>query len=348
MTRRQAPAGERIKASPLARKRARQAGLSLSALAGSGPDGRIIARDIEAASEARQAVAASAEVESGRAADMVALQPVQAPRSWPLPHAESEAAGEMALIEATYERGSYVAIVHEEQGRLRAAQAMAGHAIPQHSVHTDVRLDDLYRALERMNAGPASAGARVLRLTVTDLLVKAMGLALHQVSAANVSYTRSAMLAHRRVDVAVLHVAQGEFVQGSGSPSGGSEEAGEERRVVDDADLKSLSEISAELAADARAGSLAAVIGGGVTTIVDLSQSGVSACDISVMPPQSSVLVLGRAERRPVVDAAGAITSAHIARLSLRVDARAITTGVATHLLTRVGTYLEDPMRMLV
>ena len=107
---------------------------------------------------------------------MVALQPVQAPRSWPLTHAESEAAGEMALIEATYERGSYVAIVHEEQGRLRAAQAMAGHAIPQHSVHTDVRLDDLYRALERMNAGPASAGARVLRLTVTDLLVKAMGL----------------------------------------------------------------------------------------------------------------------------------------------------------------------------
>lgn len=333
-------AHERIKASPLARKRARQLGVGLGGVAGSGPGGRIIARDVAAAAQdSRKAhsVPTASAVERSAA---VLLQPAVGPeRAWrSIEH--DEAAGEIALIESTYGPGSYVAIAHDDHARARAKQAHAAHLVPQQSLHADVRLDDVERALHRLNGGPLPGREGALQLTVRDLLVKAMGLALRQVQEANVSYTSAAMFAHRSVVVAVLSAPHAGQVGGYG------------RLVVTHADLKSLSEISAELCAsqDAARSTFAdtGAMAGGVTTVVDFSGSPVVASQIAVQPPQSSVLVLGRAEPRAVAGADGAIEFVHVARLSLGFDTRSIDLATAVRLLSQVAVYLDDPMRMLV
>lgn len=366
---RDARSRRRLKASPLARKRARAAGLALDELQGSGPAGRIIARDVAA----RQAAAGGADefiarTGSGGRTDAA---PVAAPVV-SLHYASEDKAGrrlthvgglltgaptgpptishgDIALAREAYAPGSYVARSHDPRWRMMLDRLEMAHAhVPQQTLHANVRFDDLDRALQRMNVGVHTSSRRVPSLSVSDVLVKAMGLALRQVPEANVSFTRSAMLHHGGADVAVA--LMGEAAE-DGDDWHRRLDLGIAAPVLAHADLKSLSEISQELQTlreMARSGHLdEPAVRGGVTTIYDLCGSVASGLETLVIPPQSSVLVMGAVEAKAlIVD--GAVSLHRCARLSLSVDQRAIDSRVAMRLLGVLKVYVEDPMRMLV
>lgn len=348
----------RIKASPFARKQARKAGVPLDELDGSGPGGRIIAKDVAAGATVANIArdAGKPAFDGGRSSGT----PVLAMR-----HPESEASenrqlayvttslsgarDDTALIRQAYAPGSYVARSHDPRRHTVLDRLSMAHThVPQITLHADVRLDELQHALQRMNSSRSVSGRRSYTLSASDVLVKAMGLALRNIEEANVSFTRSAMLYHGVVDVAVALLPD---IAGDFGPHQGDHDFEMVAPVVAHADLKSLSEISQEaqvLRDLARSGHLdPSEVRGGVTTIFDFSGSSISGCETLVMPPQSSVLVLGAAEAKAVV-IDGEVAVRPCASLSLTVDQRAIDTGVAIRLLTAVKAYVEDPMRMLV
>lgn len=376
--------GVRCKASPLARKRAREENIALLALEGSGPGGRIIARDV-ADYAARRAAGYVREDETlgrrgegaegldqlggyaagrdrrvgGDRTSAVALRPWHGDFD-DVSDYKSQQAGrdeEAALARQVYAPGSYVARPHGSRERSLVSQLdFARRSVPQMTLHADLRLGELERSLKRMNLGLGSVKGEPLSLCVSDVLVKAMGLALRQVPEANVSYTRSANLHHEGAAVAVALVAgavgdahgvddgQGDLQVAHGGP-------GLVLPVIAHADLKSLSEISREmlalreLAIDGRLPET--MPPGGVTTVYDFSDTGISGCETLVRPPQSSVLVLGAVQAKPVV-VDGAVVVEPVAQMSLGFDQRAYDMRVALRLIRVVTSYMEDPMRMLV
>ncbi|MEE8578674.1 MAG: 2-oxo acid dehydrogenase subunit E2, partial [Hyphomicrobium sp.] len=185
---------DRILASPLARRMAKQAGLDLASLQGSGPHGRIIKRDIEAAlgagrdgAPARQAVATVA----GRAFAAV-------------PALSDE------KILALYDKGTYEILPHDNMRKVIAERlTIATQTIPHFYLSVDCRLDDLMRARERMNAASPHEGPRAYKLSVNDFIIKAMALALQEVPAANATWTEGGMLRHRYSDVGVAVAVEG-------------------------------------------------------------------------------------------------------------------------------------------
>lgn len=363
------PPLRRILASPLARKRARAIGVALEDLDGSGPGGRIIARDVEAREAEERAADTVLQSEGSaraggrqRQTSVVAMRPLldddvesrsltfagmgHRETTYPTSQHGNEI-DDVSLAQRAYAPGSYVALAHDPRRQVVCDRVAMAHAVvPQLTLDTDVRVDEMVRALDRLNLG--GSGRSVLSLSVSDVLVKAMGLALRQVPEANVSFTRSAMLHHGVVDVAVGLLPNPQeasvCVEVGDDPS-------THAPVIAHADLKSLSEISDELQSLrelAWAGRLdSAACFGGVSTIFDFSRSIVTGCQTLVLPPQSSALVLGaRQARVHVVD--GAVSVYNCARLSLSVDQRAIDPRCALRLLGAVRAFLEDPMRMLV
>lgn len=353
-----APIRRRIKASPLARKRARAQGIALDELRGSGPGGRIIARDVAACEvvddSAGHTFQGTGAVGGLRETPVVAMrrsdnENVASRQLAPVGVSSTSARDEAMLAREAYAPGSYIARSHDPlRHALLDRLAMAHTHVPQLALHADVLFDELERALERMNRGLRTTGRRALSLKVSDILIKAMGLALRQVPEANASFTRSAMLYHGAANVAVALLPDL------------AESIDEDRKslafaavapVIAHADLKSLSEISEEVQAlreMAEAGNLdPSAICGGATTIYDLSRSVVSGCETLVMPPQSSVLAIGAAQAKAVV-ADGSVAVRACARMSLMVDQRAIDAPTAMRLLAAVKAYVEDPMSMLV
>ncbi len=375
----------RPKASPLARRRARAAGISLLVLTGSGPGGRILARDVAEYAAQVQAdgftatVAAGAHSEraydseqhecheqaqlSGRRGEdrssLVAFRPwlghIGAERGSGTPAAGHDEAA--ALAREIYAPGSYVTRAHGVRDL-----AVANHldltvrSVPQMTLHAEVRLGELEQSLKRMNVGVGSVHGEPLLLTVSDVLVKAMGLALRQVPQANVSYTRAAMLHHGGADVAVGLLGGDDIVAGryDGGPEdfrGVGARRGLVLPVIMHADLKPLSEISRELQSLRRLTDEGRLQGGmpngGVTTVYDFSDSGINGCEILVMPPQSSALVLGVVQAKAII-VDGAVMAEPVAQMSLSFDLRAFDMQVALRLMRVVSAYMEDPMRMLV
>ncbi len=360
----------RIKASPLARKRARAARILLHDMAGlgSGPGGRIIARDVaqfEASHEVGRFEAFGRSTFGGgdlehdygaglRDTSVVALRPWQsghddATSTWSLPAADEV---ETSLARQVYAPGSYAVQPHDSFARRAAAHLSdARRHVPQTTLRAEVRVRELHRSIERMNLGPGMGRVTApLALTVSDVLVKAMGLALRQVAEANVSYTPEAMLHHAGADVAVAILPDATNLL-DGGEDGRRGPLDMALPVIAHADFKSLSEISEELDAlrvMAREGRLErGVMAGGVTTIFDFTHVGVNGCETLVVPPQSSVLVLGAGEDKAVLND-GTVRLEPVAQLSLGFDQRAIGMGAAMRVLAVVRSYLEDPMRMLV
>ncbi len=348
----------RVKASPLARRRARAAGITLDDLQGSGPGGRVIARDVAAHAAIggpdRGAIGQSSAAGHSHDTTAVAMRRTDSADATrgQLAYIETAlplACDDAALARESYAPGSYVARSHDPRRRMFVDRLVMAHThVPQLTLHADVFLDEMERALKRMNHGHITLGPRALSLNICDVLVKAMGLALRQVPEANVSYTQAAILQHGAADVAVAMLPD---------TASEMEEIHKGRDfsmvapVIAHADLKSLSEISDEVEAlrtMVRSGNLEpAAIRGGVTTVFDLSGSAVSGCETLVIPPQSSVLVMGAADAKAVV-VDGSVVVRACARMSLSVDQRAIDARAAVRLLSAVKAYAEDPMRMLV
>lgn len=309
--------GPRIFASPLARRIAKDAGLALAAIKGSGPHGRIIERDVKAA---RAHAPAAPRVEEARAPSMPVLAP------------SDEA------IRQNYVPGSFEEIPHDLMRKTIARRLMqASRTIPHFMLNTDCALDALMSLRVAINeAAPKDKdGKPAYKISVNDFIVKALALALIRVPDANVTWTESAMLKHKQADVGVAVAIPGGLI----TP------------IVRAAETKTLSAISREikdLSARARARKLLPEdYQGGVTSVSNLGMYGIKSFSAIINPPQATILAVGEAEQRVIVKN-GEPAVATIMSVTLSCDHRAVDGVLGAQLLAAFKTLIEQPMGMLV
>ncbi len=342
---------KRIFASPLARRLARERGIELAALAGSGPHGRIVKADVERAQlapsrpEPEHIEAEAVELEPIGAEAQA--EPVEEPvemtaareggrREIAMRHEEPEALSDAKVL-ALYEPGSYQLVPHDTMRRFIAERlTLSKRTIPHFYLAIDCDIDALLAARTRLNALAPQEGPRAFKLSLNDFIIKALAMALQTVPAANATWTEGGLLRHRASDIAVAVALEG---GGLFTP------------VIRDAEIKSLSEISNEmrdLAARARSKRLAPhEYQGGVTTISNLGMYGIDRFDAVINPPQSSIMAVGRAEKRPVVKD-DALKIATMMSVTLSVDHRVIDGALGAELLAAFKAFIEDPVTMLV
>ncbi|WOJ89426.1 pyruvate dehydrogenase complex dihydrolipoamide acetyltransferase [Methylocapsa polymorpha] len=311
--------GERIFASPLARRIAKESGLDLAALKGSGPHGRIIERDVKAALTQPAAPSAARE---GREPS----PPVVAPSA------------SDDLIKSYFAQGSFEEVPHDAMRKAIARRLIeASQTIPHFYLSVDCRLDALLALREAINsAAPKNKdGAPAYKISVNDFIIKALALALIRVPDANVTWTSAAMLKHRRADIGVAVAIPGGLI----TP------------IVRAAESKTLSAISTEMkdfAARAKIRKLKPEeYEGGSAAVSNLGMLGVKNFSAIINPPQASILAVGAAERRVIVkDGAPAIAT--IMSVTLSTDHRAIDGALGAEFLAAFKDLIENPMGMLV
>jgi pyruvate dehydrogenase E2 component (dihydrolipoamide acetyltransferase) len=317
-------AGERIFASPLARRLAAEAKVDLARVAGSGPHGRIVQRDIEAAVK-------SGTAKAGAPAPSTAMTTASAAPATALaaPMADSK-------VLALYEEGSYEVLPHDGMRRIIAERlTQSKQTVPHFYLNLDCRLDQLLAARTRINAAAPKEGPRAFKLSVNDFIIKALALALQHVPAANATWTAAGMLRHRHSDVGVAVAVEG----GLFTP------------VIRHAELKTLGEISNEmkdLAERARKRRLAPhEYQGGTTSISNLGMYGIASFDAVINPPHATILAVGAGEKRPVVNG-DRIEVATVMSCTLSCDHRVVDGAIGAELLNAFRALIEDPVRMLV
>ena len=330
-------AAQRIFASPLARRLAREFGLDLASLNGSGPHGRIVKADIELA--ARETLRPAEPVETVDA-EPDAIEHAPETRRRELVRRETAQAARGlsdSQVLALYDPGSYEIVPHDTMRRFIAERlTLSKQTIPHFYLAIDCQLDALLAARTRLNAMAPQDGPRAFKLSLNDFIIKALAMALQTVPAANATWTERGLLRHRASDIAVAVALEG---------------GGLHTPVIRDAEIKSLSEISNEmrdLAARARSKRLAPhEYQGGSTTISNLGMYGIDRFDAVINPPQASIMAVGRAEKRPVVKD-DALKIATMMSVTLSVDHRVIDGALGAELLAAFKAYLEDPVTMLV
>jgi len=316
----------RIFASPLARRLARERGIDLAALTGSGPHGRIIKADVEHARPAAGAEAAEGVAEAPRRGELVKAPPPPAVRGLT-----------DKQIRAFYEPGTYEVVPLDTMRRAIAARlTLAQQTIPHFYLNIDCQLDALLSARERMNGMAPHDGPHAFKLSINDFIIKAMAMALQTVPDANATWTEEGLLRHRASDIAVAVALEG---------------GGLHTPIIRNAEVKSLSEISNEmrdLAARARSKRLAPhEYQGGSTTISNLGMYSIDSFDAVINPPQASILAVGRAEKKPIIKD-DAVKIATMMSATLSVDHRIIDGALGAELLGAFKAYIEDPVTMLV
>ncbi|GGE81100.1 pyruvate dehydrogenase complex dihydrolipoamide acetyltransferase [Sphingomonas prati] len=310
----QAAAGDRIKASPLARRLAESSGVDLASLTGSGPKGRIVKADVEAGPKAKPAAAAApaakpAEAKAAPAAPVAAAAPAAAPAGVP-----SETI-KLSNMRKTIAR--------------RLAESK--QTVPHFYLTVDCNLDALLKLRGELNAGLESRG---IKLSVNDLLIKALGVALVEVPDANVQFAGDTLIKFGRADVSMAVAIPGGLI----TP------------VITDVANKPLSKIASEakdVAARARDGKLAPEeYQGGTASISNLGMFGIKQFDAVINPPQAMILAVGAGEPRPyVVGKELAIATVMTATGSF--DHRAIDGAVGAQLMAAFKRLVEKPLGML-
>jgi len=304
--------GQRLAASPLARRLAKTAQIDIAAISGSGPHGRIVKRDIEAALK-------NGAVALATTSTSVATRP-------PVSSMSDD------KILALYEQDSYELKPHDNMRRTIATRLVeAKTTIPHFYLTIECQLDELLRARKRMNEGADGK----FKLSVNDFIIKALALALQAVPDANATWTEAGRLMHQRSDVGVAVAIEG----GLFTP------------IIRHADLKTLSEISNEikdLAARARNRRLAPhEYQGGTSSISNLGMYGIKSFDAVINPPHATILAVGAGvEQAVVID--GAINVATIMSCTLSCDHRVVDGALGADLLKAFKNYIEDPVRMLI
>jgi pyruvate dehydrogenase E2 component (dihydrolipoamide acetyltransferase) len=303
--------GERIKASPLARKLAQAQGIDLSTLTGSGPGGRIVRADLGSQAggfAAQPAPQAPASVPA--AAPAAAAAPAQ-PFSTDIPHE----AVKLSNMRKTIAR------------RLTEAK----REIPHIYLTVDVRLDALLKLRSELNAGLAG---RKIKLSVNDLLIKALAVALEAVPECNVSFTPDQLIMYKRSDISVAVSIPGGLI----TP------------IVTDAAAKSVSRISqeiAELAGRAKEGKLQPhEYQGGTASLSNMGMFGIKQFDAVINPPQSMILAVGAGEKRPWVDG-DELTVATVMSITGSFDHRAIDGADGARLMKTLKELIERPLGLV-
>ncbi|MFP7570828.1 pyruvate dehydrogenase complex dihydrolipoamide acetyltransferase [Marivita sp. S2033] len=306
---------DRIFASPLARRIAKDKGLDLSQIAGSGPRGRIVKADVENAVPQDKAPTAA---------------PAMSPAAPAAPKAQPVDASAIARM---YEGRTYTEVPLDGMRKTIAARLTeAKQTIPHFYLRRSVNLDALLSFRAQINTQLAS---RDVKLSVNDFLIKACALALQQVPAANAVWAGDRILQLEPSDVAVAVAIEG----GLFTP------------VLKDAHQKSLSALSGEmkdLAARARERKLAPhEYQGGSFAISNLGMFGIENFDAVINPPHGAILAVGAGIKKPVVNDDGAVAIATMMSMTLSVDHRVIDGALGAELLQVIVENLENPMAML-
>jgi pyruvate dehydrogenase E2 component (dihydrolipoamide acetyltransferase) len=308
----------RVFASPLARRMAKQAGIDLSALKGSGPNGRIVKADIEAAQLAPQptAPAAAAPVAAPAPAPSGALPPPPKPT---------------AVITAPH------TLVPNSSMRKIIARRLteAKQTVPHFYVAMDIELDAMLKLRADLNAKSAKDGPGAFKLSVNDLIIKAAAITLRRIPKVNSSYTEDNVVLYDDVDISVaVSIPDGLITP-----------------IIRKADQKGLAAISNEmkdLAVRARAGKLKPEeFQGGGFSISNMGMYGVSEFAAIINPPQSAILAVAAGTQRPVVKD-GALAVATVMTCTLSVDHRVVDGALGAEWLAEFKRVVEDPLSLML
>ncbi len=314
-----APAtGNRIFASPLAKRLARDAGIDVSRISGSGPHGRVIARDVADAKSGKGLKQAAATGSATTSSIAPALSDQQ--------------------VMSLFEEGSYEVVPHDNMRRTIAQRLTASmQTIPHFYLTIDCNIGKLLAAREEINAGAPKDkdGKPAYKLSVNDFVVKALAVALQRIPDANVSWTESGMLKHKHSDVGVAVAMPGGLI----TP------------IIRQAELKSLSIISNEMkdfAVRARNRKLKPhEYQGGTTAVSNLGMYGIKDFTAVINPPHATILAVGAGEERAIVRN-GKIEAAHIMSVTLSCDHRAVDGALGAELIGAFKALIENPVMMVV
>jgi pyruvate dehydrogenase E2 component (dihydrolipoamide acetyltransferase) len=313
----QANGHARIFSSPLARRLAKEAGIELSRINGSGPHGRVIARDVE-------------EARSGKGLKAPAAAPAGAPSIAPSMSDKQ--------IRALYEDGSYEVIPHDGMRRTIAQRLTASvQTIPHFYLTMDCNIGKLVEAREEINAAAPKDkdGKPAYKLSVNDFVIKALAIALQRIPNANVSWTDGGMLKHKHSDIGVAVAMPGGLI----TP------------IIRKAETKPISIISAEMkdfAARARARKLKPEeYQGGTTAVSNLGMYGIKDFTAVINPPHATILAVGTGEERAIVKH-GKIEVAQIMSVTMSCDHRAVDGALGAELIGAFKLLIENPVMMVV
>jgi pyruvate dehydrogenase E2 component (dihydrolipoamide acetyltransferase) len=302
--------GGRAIASPLARRIASQKGIELSALTGSGPNGRIVKADVENAQPGQAKAAPAAAASSSEAASA----PAPAPKHAQVPDIPHEAS-KLSNMRKTIAR------------RLTESKQQVPHIY----LTVDIRLDALLKLRGELNAGLESRG---VKLSVNDMLIKALGVSLMAVPKCNVMFTPDQLISFKRADISVAV----------------STPAGLITPIVSEADTRSLSSISTtmkDLASRARDNKLQPhEFQGGTASISNMGMFGIKQFEAVINPPQGMILAIGAGEKRPYIvdDQLGVAT---VMSATGSFDHRAIDGADGAELMKVFKELVERPLAML-
>jgi len=305
----------RVFASPLARRLARDAGMDIARVTGTGPHGRIVARDVE---QAKQGGGLRAPAAGGEAL------PIQAPSD--------------DKIRALFEPGSYDVVPHDNIRKIIARRLVeAKLTIPHFYLTLTCNIDRLLAAREDINlVAPKDAdGKPAWKVSVNDFCIKALALALMKVPDANVTWTEGGMLHHKHADVGVAVAIPGGLI----TP------------VVRHAETKKITDISIEmkdLAARARVRRLKPEeYQGGSTSISNLGMYGIQEFAAVINPPHATILAVGVGEQRPVARN-GKVEIATQMTVTLSTDHRAVDGALGAEFLGTFKNFIENPIGLVV
>jgi pyruvate dehydrogenase E2 component (dihydrolipoamide acetyltransferase) len=317
----QASANGRVLSSPLARRLAKEAGVDISLVQGSGPKGRVVERDVKAAI-AGGALKAPAQQAAAVKPSAPALAPGMSDET----------------IKKMFEPGSYEEVAHDSMRKVIARRLVeAKQTIPHFYLTVDCKLDALLAAREAINAAaPKNKDKQpAYKISVNDFVIKAFAMALQRVPEANVTYTENTMLKHRHSDVAVAVSIPGGLI----TP------------VVRKAETKGLAAISAEmkdLATRARSRKLQPQeYQGGSAAVSNLGMFGIKNFQAVINPPHATILAVGVGEERVIVEK-GQMKVATMMSVTLSTDHRAVDGALGAELISAFKDLIENPVGMLV
>ncbi|MEM8797882.1 MAG: pyruvate dehydrogenase complex dihydrolipoamide acetyltransferase [Pseudomonadota bacterium] len=313
--------GNRLFASPLARRLAKIEGLDLAKIAGTGPHGRIVKRDIE-------------EAVKGGSAKAGAAAPASAPAA--APAAAPQGMSDDAVLKL-FAEGSYEIKPHDNMRKTIAKRLTeSSQTIPSYFLSVDCELDGLMKLRAEVNGSAPMVGEKpAFKVSVNDFIIKALALGLKAVPEANASWTDGGMVVHKHADIGVAVAIEGGLI----TP------------IVQQAEMKTLSAISNEvkdLASRAKSRKLApAEYQGGTTAVSNLGMFGVKEFTSIINPPHASIVSIGAGNQRAVVKN-GELVAATVMTATFAFDHRVIDGAVGAQLAAAFKDYLENPMSMLV
>lgn len=306
---------DRVLASPLAKVLARQNGVDLSTVVGTGPGRRVVKSDV-----------------LDRVQGLKSQTPQTPAEVDPVPEASSKSAPPRpAMVPMPWQ--SFEAIPHNSMRRAIARRLVESkQTVPHFYLTASIVLDELVALRERLNARPGAS----YKLSINDFIIKASALALRQVPEANAMWTDDAILRFKEVDISVAVAVEGGLI----TP------------VIRNAGNKGLETISndmKELAVRARAGKLKPEeFQGGGFSISNLGMYGVESFSAIINPPQSCILAVGSAAKRTVVDETDAVVVRTVMSVTLSVDHRCVDGAVGARLLAAIKAAIEEPTSMLL